>query len=199
MEREKSITPPPSRADPRVKVYSVDNLVKHQGKWCFERIHYEMHWSSIQMKWIEQKELEKKEYISLEEKGIRKVQTLDILIVREGLDRFLKPIFIYLKVTLKARIPNSPEFENMYLKKIKGHKTRNKWIRGCFILSELDKGTAQILNFQHAWVKRVGKETIVSQDEAQKLMDNAEVADLMTENPKTGKLSSRRIVFNKVL
>lgn len=191
------IPEPTPNPNERIKKWSIDLLVKHEGEWCFERTHHVRRFDMVLRKWIEDKSKVTVEYVSLESQGIKKSHTLDVLILKEGQDEFLDPKFIYIKRTLQITVPNSPEFTNQYLKVNKGHKTKRKWVRGCFVLSDLALGTAQILNWQHPWIKPIGKREIVDDEEAQRMIDNAEVADLVSL--KKGKISERRVVFNKVL
>jgi len=184
----------------RIKTYSVDFLTRHNDEWCFERTHYTREFSVVLRKWMPKPELTRKEYVTLESQGIKKVQRLDVLIQRTAFDSHLREISKWFRITLECRVSNDVQYEHHYLKIVKPHQTKRKWCKGCFVLSDLAIGVGQILSWSHRWISRVGEEKIVTQKEASKLIEAGEIADIVEEDPKKpNQFNKRKCVFHKVL
>lgn len=189
---------PPSNK--RTKKWSITELVRHEGEWKFEKTNHIRHYDMILRKWIEDKSQITKEYLSLESQGTKKVHRLDLLLQRTAFDSHLREISAWFKITVECRVPEAPEFEHWYLKVVKSHQTKRKWCKGCFVLNDLALGTAQTMSWTHRWIKRVGEEIKLTQEQASKLIEAGEIADIVEEDPKKpDQFSSQKCISYKVL
>ena len=175
-------------------------LIKDKtGKWVFKRENKIMEYDIVLRRWIPKPEKTTTDYVSLEERGVLKKQTLKVLIIRSGLDSSIRKIYGYFLVELEASIPTgSPEFEDLFLTITKPSFSKNRRVSGHFILSDLKRGTGQILDFQHPWVRRIGEEKRLTQEQASKLFESGEVACMLSEDA-DGQLDTRKTVFLKKL
>lgn len=188
---------PPSNA--RTRKWSTMIVVRKDGKWVYERTTRVRHFDMVLRQWVEDKSKRTVDYVSLEEMEIRKVQRLDILLVKKMVDPVeIEPISGFFRVTLECRVPESPEWANHYLTITKYEHHRRTDVRGCFILNDLALGTGQILDMNHMWIKQVSKPERITDEEAQKFVADGEIADVLEAPLKHGK-TIRRVVFNVVM
>lgn len=192
----RDIPEPIPNPNERTKSWSFIEVTKKNGKWCYRKDNHVRNFDMILRMWVEDPSKRTTEYLSLESQGVAKKQQLKVLILRTTINSHLKQVHGYFLQTVECTVPEAPEYKDWFLKVVKGHKTRRKWCKGYFVLSDLALGTAQILFMQHRWVKKVGEEKRVLEKNVEKMIESGEVSDLLSEDPNTGKFSERTVVFN---
>ena len=183
----------------RIKKQSIEMIVKHEGKWVFRKQNVQYSYDMVLRKWLRDSTKSSVEFIPIAERGVLKKQTLKLLVVREGLDpATVRRHVFYGVIELTAKVPQAPEYQDIFLTVFKAEKHGRRRVAGHFIINDLAENTfgTQKLDFTHIWVSRSKTEKRVTPKQAQKLFDSGEVADIVSEDP-DGNFSPRKIVFKK--
>lgn len=181
------------------KQWSFETLINKDGKWVYEKTTHIRRYDTILRKWVEEPQYDKVEYVGLEERGVKKTQTVKILVARSVPDsetfEILHAYFLY---ELEAKVPDSPEYEHVYLSVTPYQKHGNVEVRGTINLNYLNFNTSHIMSWTHHWVKIVGKPVKLTDEEAQKMVSNNEIADVLEKVPKAGE-HIKKCVFRESL
>jgi len=188
---------PIPKPNERIKKWSWTVLVRKDGKWQYEKVSHTEIFDMILRKWVKHPELDKTSYISLEEKGVKKVQTVKILIARSIPDpvtfEVLRAFFLYV---YEARVPDSPEFTHVYLAKTPYERHGKTEIRGTIQINHLHLATNYQMSWNHYWLRQVGKPRKLTNEAANKLVKAGEIADVLEKPPKVGEYI-RRCVYRE--
>lgn len=179
--------PIPRNPNDRTKIWSWIELVREDGEWKFKKTTHIRSFDMILRRWVEHPEDDQVEYLSLQSRGVKKVQRAKILVARSVPDpttfETLRAFFLF---ELEARVPDAPEYEHIYLTTTPYQKNGRNEVRGTIVLNYLNFDSAHIMPWNHHWCKVVGKPVKLTDEEAQKMVEAGEIADVLEKVPKVG-------------
>lgn len=190
---------PIPKPNERTNKWAWITLERHENEWRYKKVSHVEIFDMILRKWIKHPELDKTSYISLEEKGVKKIQTVKILVGRSIPDpetfEVLRAFFLY---TLRAQVPDAPEYEHVYLTKTPYEKHGRTTVRGTIQINYLHFATNHPMDWNHYWIKQIGKPRKLTVEEANKMVNAGEIADVLEKPPKAGQYE-RKCVSRKRL
>lgn len=120
-------------------------------------------------------------YIEPSERGYVKSLTFSIIIKRIGYDSHMRESSVYILQPCKFTVPKVEEYKSIVLKLVQPSYYKKRFERGRVVMCDMSVHVSQPLDIIHKWLKEDGKEKLISEKEARRILKNCEALGIWQE------------------
>lgn len=162
------------------KGFNLEWMKDENGLWVIRKESYTKTLDTVLRKWI----VTETEISWLKPKDLGYVKRIefDIIVQREGYTNTMQKRIILALQHMKAEIPDIEEYKGLHLKYTKPTYYKRKFSKGAITLSEFQTQITQKLSVgADKRIKPIGKERLITEVEAKKLLKNCLVLGIFSE------------------